>query len=339
MQEALFYEKNPDGSVRCSLCRHRCSIVPGGRGICHVRENHGGILVSLVYGNVVAEQVDPVEKKPLFHVLPGTTTYSIATAGCNFTCRHCQNHAIAQYDPGSDSTVPGHNIPPEEIVRRALASGCRSISYTYTEPTIFFEYMLEVARLASRVGLKNFMVTNGYITPEALDALAPYLDAANIDLKGFDDRFYHRIAGASLEQVLGCIRDFHRRGIWIEITSLIIPDENDSQKQLEDMAAFIVSELGADVPWHISRFFPRHRMVDRGATPEDSLQRAVDAGSRAGLHFIYVGNCEGGIENTCCPGCGAVLIRRRGYRIMANDLDRGCCRRCGIPIGGLWEGP
>jgi pyruvate formate lyase activating enzyme len=336
MHEALFFEKQSDGSVRCFLCRHHCSIAPGKRGLCHVRENQGGVLVSLVYGKIVAEHVDPVEKKPLFHVLPGTNTYSIATVGCNFRCRHCQNHSIAQYDPGMESDVPGYEVAPGEIVRRALKSGCRSISYTYTEPTIFFEYLLDVARLATAAGLKNLMVTNGYITPQALDVLAPYLDAANIDLKGFSDSFYSRIAGARLQEVLDCIRDFHRRGIWVELTSLIIPGENDSAEQMDGMAAFIASELGVDVPWHISRFFPRYTMLDRAVTPADSLYRAVEAGRSAGLRYIYVGNYDGGCEHTDCPGCGTVLISRQGYQVAVNDLDSGRCRQCGIPVAGLW---
>lgn len=337
MREALFFEKVSDGSVSCSLCRHRCRIRPGGLGICRVRENQGGTLVSLVYGKVVAEHIDPVEKKPLFHVLPGTSTYSIATVGCNFRCRHCQNHDIAQYDPGSGRNIPGRLVPPGEVVRKALESGCRSISYTYTEPTIFAEYMIDVARLASAAGLKNCVVTNGYITPEALDAVAPYLDAANIDLKGFSPDFYRRIAGARLEEVLDCIRDYHRRGIWVEITSLIIPGENDSQEQLEGMADFIASDLNPEVPWHISRFFPQYQMLDRGATPPDSLFRAVGAGKRAGLKYVYVGNYNGGNENTLCPGCGESVIQRSGYHVEQNLIAEGVCRACGIQIAGLWR--
>jgi pyruvate formate lyase activating enzyme len=336
MREALFFEKLSDNSVRCMLCRHRCRIIAGERGICHVRKNLDGTLVSLVYGMLVAEHVDPIEKKPLFHVLPGTATYSIATVGCNFSCRHCQNHTIAQYDPGAAQTVPGRFVEPKEIVRHALESGCRSISYTYTEPTIFLEYILDVARIASESGLKNCMVTNGYITPEALDAVVPYLDAANIDLKGFSANFYSRVAGARLDEVLDCIRDYHRHGIWIEITSLIIPGENDSLDQLEGIAAFIASELGPEVPWHISRFFPQHRMVDRGATSADSLFMAVDAGRRAGLQNMYVGNFNGGFEDTDCPGCGASVILRRGYQVLANDLDEDRCSKCGVRIAGLW---
>ncbi len=336
MHEALMYEKQPDGRVQCNLCRHCCIIRPGSRGICRVRENRGGVLYSLVYGMAVAEHIDPIEKKPLFHVLPGSTTYSIATVGCNFRCRHCQNHSIAQFDPGVEGYVEGHFVSPAEIVRRAVESGCRSISYTYTEPTVFYEYVLETARLGQAAGLKNVLVTNGYITREALETLAPFIDAANIDLKGFDPRFYESVVGAHLGQVLDCIRDYHRHGIWIEITSLIIPGENDSDEQLNGMAAFLSEDLGTHVPWHISRFFPRYRMTDRAPTAPDSLERAVMAGKRHNLQYLYVGNIAGGLEDTFCPSCGSPVIERQGYRILANRLKAESCQKCTTRIAGVW---
>jgi len=336
MHEALMYEKLPNDTVQCCLCRHRCRIAPGKRGICHVRENRAGTLFSLVYGMVVAEHVDPVEKKPLFHFLPESLTYSIATVGCNFSCRHCQNHSIAQDQPDAGGAARGSYVPPEEVVRRAIQSGCSSISYTYTEPTIFFEYALDVARLASSSGLRNIFVTNGYITTEALDAIAPYLDAANIDLKGFSNDFYRRITGAGLAGVLDCIRDYRRRGIWIEITTLVIPGENDSPEQLEGIADFITSDLGTHVPWHISRFFPQYQMTERAVTPLDSLTRAVQAGRRSGLHHLYTGNCADGLEDTLCAGCGEVLVRRQGFRILENAIRNGGCLKCGQPVAGVW---
>jgi pyruvate formate lyase activating enzyme len=336
MHEALFYEKLPHDAVRCDLCRHHCRIAPGMRGICRVRENRAGRLMSLVYGRIVAEHVDPVEKKPLFHVLPGTTSYSIATVGCNFRCRHCQNHTIAQYEPGPAAEIPGQFTTPEQIVGQALRKGCRSISYTYTEPTIFCEYALDCARLATAAGLKNIFVTNGYITTQALDAVAPFLDAANIDLKGFSDDFYRRVVGARLDEVLACIRDYKRRGIWIEITTLVIPGENDTDEQLDGIARFIAEELGRDVPWHISRFFPQYRMTDREATPHSSLARAVEAGRRAGLHFLYVGNLAGGRENTDCPACGATVIRREGFQMVDNRLVGDVCPECGAELAGIF---
>jgi pyruvate formate lyase activating enzyme len=336
MREALMYEKLPDEAVRCCLCRHRCTIPPGKRGICRVRENRAGVLVPLVYGRPVAEHVDPVEKKPLFHFLPGSSTYSIATVGCNFRCRHCQNHSIAQFNPAADGYVGGHFVSPSEIVQRAVDSGCRSISYTYTEPTVFYEYVLEIAQLGQAAGLKNILVTNGYMTAEALDGLAPHVDAANIDLKGFDPGFYERVVGGRLDEVLDCIRDYHRRGIWIEITSLIIPGENDSAEQLDGIAAFIANDLGPQIPWHISRFFPQYRMTDRPPTPPDSLERALAAGKRNNLQYLYVGNIAGGQENTVCPGCGKVVIERQGYHVLANHMEDGCCRACGVRMAGVW---
>jgi len=336
VREALFYERLPNDAVRCCLCRHHCRIAPGQRGICRVRENRGGRLMTLVYGRVVAEHVDPVEKKPLFHVLPGTASYSIATVGCNFRCRHCQNHTIAQCDPGPAAEIPGQPTTPEQIVERAIGNGCRSISYTYTEPTIFCEYALDCARLASAAGLKNIFVTNGYITSQALDAIAPFLDAANIDLKGFSADFYQRVVGARLEEVLECIRDYHRRGIWIEITTLVIPGENDSDDQLNGIARFIADELGCDVPWHISRFFPQYRMTDREPTPPESLIRAVEAGRRAGLRFLYVGNLAGGRENTDCPACGVVVVRRERFQRLDNRLMGNACPRCGAELAGIF---
>ena len=336
MHEALFYEKLPHDAVRCDLCRHHCRIAPGMRGICRVRENRAGRLMSLVYGRIVAEHVDPVEKKPLFHVLPGTTSYSIATVGCNFRCRHCQNHTIAQYEPGPAAEIPGQFTTPEQIVGQALRKGCRSISYTYTEPTIFCEYALDCARLATAAGLKNIFVTNGYITTQALDAVAPFLDAANIDLKGFSDDFYRRVVGARLDEVLACIRDYKRRGIWIEITTLVIPGENDTDEQLDGIARFIADELGRDVPWHVSRFFPQYRMTDREATPHSSLARAVEAGRRAGLHFLYVGNLAGGREITDCPAFGATVIRREGFQMVDNRLVGDVCPEWGAELAGIF---
>jgi pyruvate formate lyase activating enzyme len=336
MRESSFYTKQPDGSVICALCRHRCHIAAGKRGICHVRENRDGTLCSLVYGRVVAEHIDPIEKKPLFHYLPGSTTYSIATVGCNFRCRHCQNYSIAQHAPDAGGSVPGESVPPREIVARAMRAGCRSISYTYTEPTIFLEYALDVARLAAEAGLRNIFVTNGYITPEALDAIAPFLHAANIDLKGFSEAFYHRVVGARLSEVLECIRDYHRRGIWVEITTLVIPEENDDQGELEGIAAFIAHELGVDVPWHISRFFPQYKMTDHGPTPPATLSNAVEAGRRAGLRYIYEGNIAGGREDTVCPGCGRVAVRRSGFQVLEDTMNDGTCRQCGAGIAGVW---
>lgn len=336
MSTAMFFEPLQDYSVRCLLCRHRCVIARGARGHCRVRENQEGRLVSLVDGLVVAEQVDPIEKKPLFHLLPGSRSYSLASVGCNFRCLHCQNASIAQYDDHGSGELPGKRLSPAEAVQRATASGCRSVAYTYTEPTVWYEYALATARLAADAGLYNVFVTNGYITPEALAMIAPVLHAANIDLKGFSDDFYRRVCGARLNEVLDCIRDYRRHGIWIELTTLVIPGENDDQQQLNDIARFIADELGPETPWHVSRFFPCHRMTDHPATPLASLERALAAGDKAGLHYVYEGNVTAGREQTLCPHCGTLVVGRSGYTVTSLRLQDGSCPGCGKPIAGLW---
>ncbi len=338
MREALFYDKLEGNKVKCGLCRFRCLIAVGRRGICGVRENRDGVLYSLVYGKAVAEQVDPIEKKPLFHFLPGSLSYSIATMGCNFRCRHCQNYSISQ-PPREDGRILGSRLLPEEIVARARAAGCRSISYTYTEPTIFFEYAYDTAVLAHRAGLKNVFVTNGYITEEALSFIHPYLDAANIDLKGFTDSFYREIVGgAELEEVLESIRFHQRLGIWLEITTLIIPGHNDSDEELAAIARFIADEVGRDTPWHVSRFYPTYRMTDRPGTPLATLRRARQIGIAEGLRYVYEGNVPGeGGENTLCPGCNALLIRRWGFSIDEISMRDGKCPACGCDLAGVWE--
>jgi pyruvate formate lyase activating enzyme len=337
MREAMFYDKLEDHRVRCRLCRFHCLIGPGQRGHCRVRENRHGVLVSLVYGRAVAEHVDPIEKKPLFHVLPGSRSYSIATVGCNFRCLHCQNYSISQPEEGSIE-LAGNLVQPETVVQRALAQGCRSISYTYTEPTIFFEYAYETAKLAKAAGLKNVFVTNGYITNEALAVIAPYLDAANIDLKGFTDSFYREVVGASLAEVLDCIREYKRLGIWLELTTLIIPHRNDSQEELRQLADFIVSELGPGTPWHVTQFYPTYRLQEEGRTPLSTLRAARKIGMEAGLRYVYEGNVPGeGGESSYCPSCQELLVKRNGYLIEKNLLEHGHCASCGFAVDGIWE--
>lgn len=330
-----FSEALSEGVVRCTLCRHRCTISPDRRGVCGVRENRNGILYSLAYGQLVAEHVDPVEKKPLFHLLPGTLSYSIASVGCNFHCHHCQNFAIAQFATPPDGRVPGRFRTPEQVVAQAVQEGCASIAYTYTEPTVSLEYVRDVAQVAAASGLKNIMVTNGYITPEALDDIAPFLDGANIDLKGFSELFYQTVAGARLDEVCACIRDYRQRGIWIEITTLLIPGENDTREQMEGVASFVATDLGVDTPWHVSRFYPCHRMTDHPPTPVERLSLALDIGHRCGLRYLYVGNCPGA-EDTCCPTCGAVLIKRHGYQVTDMNIVNGQCQKCAMSIAGVW---
>ncbi|MBJ6723535.1 AmmeMemoRadiSam system radical SAM enzyme [Geomesophilobacter sediminis] len=337
MKEAMFQEKVGEGGIRCGLCRFHCQIAHGARGHCGVRENRGGELYSLVYGRAVAEHADPIEKKPLFHFLPGTRSYSIATVGCNFRCLHCQNYSISQPDQGAVEFI-GTAVSPEEIVARALAAGCRSISYTYTEPTIFFEYAYDTARLARAAGLKNVFVTNGYITSEALDVIAPYLDAANIDLKGFSERFYREIIGAQLSEVLDSIVDYKRHGIWIELTTLIIPNQNDDRGELKGIADFIVNDLGPEVPWHVTQFYPTYLLTKEPRTPLATLREARRIGLDAGLRYVYEGNVPGeGGEDSTCPGCATLLVKRYGYLIEKYHVVKGRCPSCGYQLDGVWE--
>jgi pyruvate formate lyase activating enzyme len=334
MKEAMFYEQESDGQVRCGLCRFKCLIGDGARGICGVRENRGGTLYSLVYGKLCAEHVDPIEKKPLFHVMPGSRSYSIATVGCNFRCRHCQNYTISQVD--RNDPVPGTEQTPQEIVQRAIDNDCRSISYTYTEPTIFYEFAYDTARLAREAGLKNVFVTNGYISREALATIAPFLDAANIDLKGFSEGFYRDVVHARLSEVLDSIIEHRKQGIWLELTTLIIPGLNDSDAELQGIASFIVTNLGIDTPWHVSQFHPTYKLTDHPRTPVATLRRARDIGLAAGLRYVYEGNIPGeGGEDTSCPSCSSVLIKRYGYAIETDRISNGACTDCGAVIAGV----
>lgn len=334
MKEAMFYEQDDSKRVHCGLCRFNCLISDGARGICAVRENSGGTLYSLVYGKLCAEHVDPIEKKPLFHVLPGSKTYSIATVGCNFHCHHCQNYSISQLE--RNAPVRGSEKTPHEIVLLARENDCRSISYTYTEPTIFYEFAYDTARLAHEAGLKNIFVTNGYISSKALSVIASYLDAANIDLKGFSDGFYRDIVHAKLSEVLDSIIEYRKQGIWIELTTLIIPGLNDSDAELQGIASFIVTNLGVDTPWHVTGFYPTYKLTDRLPTPIATLRRARDIGRAAGLHYVYEGNVPGeGGENTYCPSCSALLIKRYGFAIDTNRILDGACPYCGVTIAGI----
>lgn len=336
MKEALLYERLESNRLRCNLCAHRCTIGIGSRGICGVRENRDGTLYSLVYGPVVAENVDPIEKKPFFHLCPGSRSYSIATAGCNFRCIFCQNHDISQA-PRERQVIYGQELTPEEVVSRAVASGSRTIAYTYTEPTVFFEFALDVARLARPEGLLNVFVTNGYLTAEALDMIAPVLDGANVDLKAFSDDFYRKQCGARLEPVLDTLRGLRKRNIWIEVTTLIIPTLNDSTDELRSLARFIRS-LGPEVPWHISRYHPRYRMLNIEATPAETILKAREIGMEEGLKYVYAGNLPGDSgEKTSCAACGNLLIDRFGYRINANNLRGSACARCGTVLDGIIE--
>jgi pyruvate formate lyase activating enzyme len=337
MKEAKLYEQLDEERVRCTLCAHRCVIAEGKRGVCQVRHNRGGTLFTLVYGRAIAQHVDPIEKKPLMHFYPGTAAYSIATPGCNFRCSWCQNADISQM-VRDRHLIMGEPASPAEIVAAAQRAGCRSIAYTYTEPTIFFEYAYDTAVLAHEAGLANVYVTNGYMTEEMLDAFDPYLDAANVDLKAFRDETYRKYVGGRLQSVLDSLQAMKRLGVWVEVTTLVIPGINDDPAELEDAARFVVDELGAQTPWHISRFFPTYQMTDVPPTPVATLEQARDIGLDAGLRYVYVGNVPGE-ETTFCHNCGRLLIRRAGYWILENRVrPDSTCPACGAVLAGVGMG-
>lgn len=337
MKEAMLYAKEKDLAVRCNLCRHGCLIKEGEYGICQVRYNDSGTLQSIFYAQPVAMGVDPIEKKPLFHYKPGSYALSIATPGCNFRCEFCQNWEISQYRAsGEPGRTVLNEVAPEAVVAKAKANRCASISYTYTEPTIFFEYAYDTAALAAKEGIGNTFVTNGYMTRQALDAIGPNLDAANVDLKCFRKDTYRRVMKAQLDGVLDSIRYMKEKGIWVEITTLIVPGMNDDESEMRDIANFIV-ETGREIPWHISRFTPRYHMEKTPPTPIKTLQRAYEIGRKAGLRYVYLGNVPGDpTENTHCYHCGELLIERSGFSVGTNDIThKGTCPTCRTEVDGV----
>ena len=336
MRPALLWKALDQGRAHCRLCSHFCLIPDGGRGKCGVRLNQGGELFTLAADRVAAVNVDPVEKKPLFHFLPGTRTFSFATMGCNLSCSFCQNYALSQ-PPRQTGRVSGEPANPEALVDTAQRHDCRSVSYTYSEPTVFFELMLPTARLAKERGLANILVSNGFQSPECLEELGPYIDAANIDLKAFSEEFYQDRCGARLKPVLDNLKHMVRLGWWLEITTLVIPGLNDSDRELAAIAGFVADELGPQVPWHVSRFHPDFTLTDRGPTPVSTLERALEAGRRAGLQFVYVGNVPGhNGENTRCPACGRTVLERTGFTVTDRHLRGGDCAHCGAAVAGVW---
>jgi pyruvate formate lyase activating enzyme len=344
----MLWEAVPDDgakeAVRCNLCAHRCLIREGRKGICLVRENVNGELFTLVYGRVISANVDPVEKKPLFHFYPGSGAFSIATVGCNYRCRWCQNWQISQAVRDEHLILGSQQATPQELVAMARRSGCRSIAYTYTEPTIFFEYACDTAKLAHGTGIANIFVTNGYMTAEALEIIHPYLDAANVDLKAFRDETYRKLIGARLQPVLDSLVRMKERGVWVEVTTLVITDLNDSDEELSQIAAFIHDELGPDTPWHVSRYHPTYK-YDAPPTPIERLAHAWQIGREAGLRYVFVGNVPGRMlprgvegESTYCHNCNARLIARWGYSIHQNRVHDGTCPECGTPVAGVGLG-
>jgi len=322
------------GEIRCELCPHRCRVAKGKRGICRVRENRDGKYYSLVYGNPCAVHPDPIEKKPFFHVLPGTISYSLATVGCNFQCKFCQNWEISQASP---EDVYSKEFSPEIVVREAKAIRAHSVAYTYVEPTIFYEYMLDISTLTKKSGLLNVYHSNGFINPDPLKNLCKVLDAANVDLKGFTENFYRELCAGELNPVLETLKTLKKEKVHLEITNLIIPTKNDDPSVLREMCLWIKKELGADTPIHFSRFYPLYKLKNLPPTPVSTLEKAREAASSAGLEYVYIGNIPGHpSENTFCPKCKKRIIQRTGYMVGEINMKDGKCRYCGKPIPGIW---
>ncbi len=332
MKEAMLYEKLEDSYVRCLLCAHQCKIGPSNFGFCGVRKNIQGSLNTLVYGKPIALNIDPIEKKPLYHFLPGSSSYSIAAEGCNFKCGFCQNWQISQIPKEAAASL--NYIEPERVVSQAKFKGCLSIAYTYTEPTIFFEYAYDIAKLAKAEGLKNVFVTNGYMTKSALELINPYLDAANVDLKSFREEFYVKVCRGTLKAVLDSIKLMKKLNIWVEVTTLIIPGQNDSLKEIFDIAQFIAN-VGREIPWHISRFHPNYKFLDYECTPHETLKEAYNLGKKAGLRYVYLGNVPERC-GTYCYACGKLLIKRDYFEISRNNIKNGKCSFCGIAVDGIF---
>jgi pyruvate formate lyase activating enzyme len=322
-------------SVRCILCPHGCVVGDGKSGICRTRVNLDGVLYTTAFGNPCSISVDPIEKKPLFHFFPGTEILSLATAGCNLKCLNCQNWNISQISP---SETDNHRLPPDAVVEEALKRSVPAIAFTYTEPTVFYEYMLSIAKLAKAQGVKTAMISNGYINDKPLRELCNYLDAANIDLKCFDDDIYHKLTGGRLDPVLNSLKTLKECGVWLEITTLLLPGITDSSQMIEKMCRWLVENGFSDTPIHFSRFFPTFKLKDLPPTPESTLKEAAQIASSAGLKYVYVGNNPSlNGESTICPACGRVVIERNGYRVIQNNILNGSCSSCKEKIAGVWE--
>ena len=333
MKRALLFSQLPDKKVKCRLCAHSCLVNNGHLGICRVRKNIKGELFSLSYDKIAAIHADPIEKKPLYHFQPASKSFSVATMGCNFRCSFCQNHSLSMVE--DENQIFGEKKSPRQLVELALQSGSRSISYTYTEPTIFFELMVETALIAKENGLKNVMVTNGYMSGEALEQIQPYLDAANIDLKAFSDRFYKENCNARLQPVLDTIIRMKERDIWIELTTLLIPGLNTNPKEIEEMIHFILN-LDQNIPWHISLFFPHYRLLDRSSTDVGAITDLLRSAKKRGIKFLYGGNFDSDEwSDTRCPECQAMLVNLSGYHTQVMNISQGRCQQCGTAIPGV----
>lgn len=322
--------------VQCNLCPHRCIIADGKRGTCRVRENRGGRLYSMVYGNPCAVHVDPIEKKPFYHFLPTAAAFSLATAGCNLRCLYCQNWTISQFPPEETDNA---DLPPEAIVRAALQSNAPVIAYTYSEPTVFYEYLLAIARLARQAGLYNVVISAGFINAEPLQELCKAVDAIKIDLKGYDEEFYRKVCGAELQPVLRAIQTIYQTGVHLEIVNLVVPSLNDNLEQLRALSRWVARELSPDVPIHFSRFYPQYKLTNLPPTPVETLERARNIAQEEGVRFVYVGNVPGHPgDNTYCPTCGRQILARQGFAVREYRLKGGACIYCGTSVPGVWWG-
>jgi pyruvate formate lyase activating enzyme len=332
---ALYYNELPERAVQCMLCPRYCIVPEGERGFCRVRENRNGAYYTLAYSNPCACHIDPIEKKPLYHFLPGTMALSLAMSGCNFTCKNCQNWNISQAKP--DDTYNYH-ITPDQMVKLAQQYTTPTIAYTYTEPTVFFEYMLETAKKAHKQGIRNIYHSNGYINQAPLLELTPYLDGANVDLKAMSENFYKSITGGTLAPVLDTLVNLKKNDVWLEITNLVIPNKNDDPAAIQDMCKWIRDNLGKDTPLHLSRFYPQYRMQNIPPTPVSTLQHAAEIARNIGLDYVYIGNVPSvDEENTYCPHCRKIIIKRKGYQIQKIDIDRSQCHFCHGSISGIWQ--
>jgi len=337
MREALFWNKLTNNKIQCTLCPHNCIIKDDKYGICGVRYNKSGILYTLVYDKIVAASIDPIEKKPLFHVKSGSKVFSIATVGCNFRCKNCQNFSISQYPVINKGKVAGDIVSPVKIVDAAIENNCKSIAYTYTEPTIFFEMAFDTAKIANEKGLLNFFITNGFINNDPLLKILPYLDGANIDLKSFNNDFYVKVAGGKLEPVINTIKTVFKAGKQLEITTLIIPGFNDTKDEIKKIADFIKS-LSPDIPWHISAFYPAYQMKNINPTLPETVEKLREVAMNQGLNYVYTGNIrDNNGENTICSNCGKVVIERNGYEIISYNIEKNRCKFCNNIIPGIFD--
>jgi pyruvate formate lyase activating enzyme len=327
-----YFEVIDERTIMCKLCHHHCKIKKGKTGMCGVNANHDNKLETLVYGYPASIAVDPIEKKPIYHMLPGSKALSFGTVGCNFRCPFCQNWQLSQEHRIDTS----HYVSPENMVELAKEYGCDSIAYTYNEPTIFYPYAKDIAVLAKEAGLKNIYVSNGFESLEMIEDMKGLIDAVNIDLKSFDDHYYRKTLKGGLDEILAGLKAFKKAAIWVEVMTLIVPQDNDSDEELGSIAKFIAQELDVDTPWHVSAFHPDYKIQDRPKTAQETLDRAVDIGKAAGLHYIYKGNVVGD-SNTYCPSCHELLIQRSGFGLGRNILDNGKCPHCDEAIKGVWK--